>query len=366
MKWVFAACLFLAGIVAVPPSYLCVVSLQLSLWNLVVAFLALSCLVVSTPLFLGTVVSWRDRQSKGARSGRVLLRLSAFALWFLSLVTVITLSAPASPGAANPLKEHYLGSQSDESPCFAGIPERELAILGAALGLSLEEIEETRGLSRFDQLYKEARATLGEVPSRVLDSWLFDRGHYWVVCPLSSKPPPLLVFLHGSGGNFQAYPTLLMKSALKNQVAVVMPTYGWGQWSQPGAQVRIGEVIEETLRRYPALDRGRVIVAGVSAGAAGALEYWCRNSESLAGVIAVSGVPTLPSVEHELTGKQALLIHGSLDGRMPAKSLREFDVWLRKKGAQVECVEFPESGHFTLLTHSEEVSERMFEWIGTL
>ncbi len=246
---------------------------------------------------------------------------------------------------------------STAPPWFSRIPELDIVLLGGFFGLSDEEALETKGLELFREIYT-ARDSLPCNPSVVLDSWLFDRGHYWLAMPSSGRAAPLLLFLHGNGGNFQSYPKILTKLAQEHHVAVAMPTFGWGNWQIAG-QERSLEVLEDILERHSTIDRERIFIGGVSAGSIGAIRTMSNHPERFRGVIAISGVPQEEMSVRQFTGKSVLIVHGEDDARIAVDSARALADRLREHRVEVDYFELPGSGHFALLTQQQSILARV-------
>lgn len=337
--------MFACSCLAAPALYLSGLAAGLALWHLTGLFLA-TTLLLSAPaaILLAT---------------RKTVRITVLCLVLLSVSTIAWFARPAGPtqGGSDSLRSFSITSGSTASPWFSGIPELELVLLGGHMALTREELEETRGLDLFREFYAK-RSSFPSKPSVVLDSWLFDRGHYWLSLPVSEQPVPLLLFLHGNGGNFQAYPKILAEFAQEHHVAVAMPTFGWGNWRDKG-QERSISILDDVLKRHSTIDRERVFVGGISAGSIGAFHTASNHPGRFRGVIGISGAPPELTSLRRFEGMDILMVHGRNDARTPVVHARTLAAQLRDVGVEVDYFEFPDSGHFALLTDQESLLERI-------
>ena len=90
-----------------------------------------------------------------------------------------------------------------------------------------------------------------------------DPHHLYAYGPphVSGERLPALVFLHGSGGNFKAYFYMWRHFADKAHMIVVCPSFGFGDWWQPGGMEAV-----ERARRYAIEPSGRTSSGSCSPG----------------------------------------------------------------------------------------------------
>lgn len=293
------------------------------------------------------------------RSARAASILCVLALARLA-VAVLPLGLPERPGA--PVKTATLDADRGRTPWFARLPERELVALGSSIGLSQEERAANTDRGLFRDAYDEIeRVGPFERPEpHVIDSWLLDRGHYWVCAAEGSAPRPLLVFLHGHGGNCQVYPAWLAPPARLRGIATAFPSCGFGFWND--ARSRIPRVVDRVARDLP-IDRARVFLCGLSAGAHGAFEAFEADPSRYAGVISISGaIPPALDVP-AFRGKRVLFVHGTLDPRTPFAGARRAADVLRSAGVDVTLVEHEGGDHFILMNRRDAVVRTVLDWI---
>ena len=165
--------------------------------------------------------------------------------------------------------------------------------------------------------------------------------------------PPLLILLHGVGGNELAMASLagafddrFLVISARSPLAIAPFSYAWlsveftpdGPVVDPAeartAWERLGSFVDEAVAALGA-DPRRVFIAGFSQGGIVALATLLTAPEKIAGVVCMSG-RLLPEVlphaaaEDRLHDKPVLVVHGARDetllvdyGRRAAATLRE-------------------------------------------
>ena len=213
---------------------------------------------------------------------------------------------------------------------------------------------------------------LGSVLDQSYRDILFDRrdvGHFYEYVPEApaGKRVPVVVFLHGSLGNFRGYLWVWKAVADRHGVAVVAPTFGAGRWDRPGGE----EAIERVLRRCvadPRMDPSRIYLAGLSNGGLGVCRAAGRRPEAWRGLILVSPVVDERALFTDgfraaCGGKPVLILHGADDDRVPVRCIRDAAEAMRLRGMRVECDVLEGRTHFLFFSDREAVEERIGPWL---
>jgi pimeloyl-ACP methyl ester carboxylesterase len=177
---------------------------------------------------------------------------------------------------------------------------------------------------------------------------------------------PVILFLHGSVGNFKVYMWTWKRFADAHQVAIVAPSFGFGNWNQPGGMEAIDAAYDFCVH-HAELDASRVILAGLSNGGIGVSRAFCRSPERYRGLIYLSAVmePAVmasPAFQQACEGKRVLVIHGDQDERIPLKYVQEPVAGLAGK-AQVEMKVYPGEDHFLFLSKRDEFLGDVARWV---
>ncbi|TDU81637.1 prolyl oligopeptidase family protein [Prosthecobacter fusiformis] len=262
------------------------------------------------------------------------------------------------------------------------LPELDQFLLGfkvVPLMDSYFTFEQSRELSAWTaEIYRELEAdadfhALGSVmPVAYADLWLGrgGQGHSFLYVPPGLKrdvPAPVLVFLHGSGGSFKAYPWLLSQMADELGLVLICPSYGMGNWNAADS----AGVVEAALadaENVVRLDRGKMHLMGLSNGGKGLGHAGRDLGEKFASLTFISPVVETGSIKDprfigNWQGKPVFIITGAKDDRVPLESVTYVSSVMKKNGAQVTLKTVPQADHFLLFSHRREVIAQLKEWL---
>ncbi len=250
-----------------------------------------------------------------------------------------------------------------EPPWVGGISEGELVRLGERFGWRAQErssLGEGGGVWT-DYAQIEQEAPFDRDWSVVLDSWFVDRGHYWQA-PASGEARAIMVFLHGSAGNFQAYPHWVYKHTSPRGIVTVYPSWGFGDWPTERLAKRIKAVVTKVRQEHNAPELP-VFVCGLSAGSIALLRMIGRGELRPDGAIAISGAPSMFFEPWEERAAQVplLLYHGKLDTHVRASSTRNWHARLAKYDATYRQIE--DADHTLLFLRRDEIIPEAVEWL---
>ena len=163
----------------------------------------------------------------------------------------------------------------------------------------------------------------------------------------ADAPLPLIVMLHGAGGDPGHALAMVEEEAARRRVLVLAPRSRQYTWDVlvggygPDVQA-LDECLEHVFRRCP-VDARRVGIAGFSDGASYALCLGLANGDLVSGVVAFSPGFAAPAV---LVGRPMVFIsHGSADPVLPIdRTSRRVVPQLREGGYDLRYVEFA-GGH---------------------
>lgn len=178
---------------------------------------------------------------------------------------------------------------------------------------------------------------------------------------------PVFVFLHGFGGNLQAYWMALAPLARAHGFAVLAPTRGYGSWTDAGARA-VADQIDATLahaaERY-AIDPERVYLIGFSAGGRGVSRLIRQRPGRWRGAVFLGAVID-PGPEAEAgawTRLPVLVLHGEADRIIPPATNAEALQTLRRWGAWVEAPPLREADHMLLFEWNAPVHRTIRSWL---
>ena len=330
---------------------------------------------------LAPLLAWLNPENKWWRRGA----LASLLLWIGIAIWLARVSPDGKPHAGARVENRYAGGgwQYQEQALGALLPEVDQFMLGFRLvpfvdalfnqGQAGPLIRDTR------EIYQELEAdpdfhALGSVmPIAYNEIWglPFDQGHYFLYVPRSldrKTPAPVLVFLHGSGGNFKSYTWLLSKIADEQGMVIIAPSCGIGNWAAPRAPQMVVEALDDAAK-VVALDMSRVHLAGLSNGGLGVTRTVASSyADRFRSLILFSPVCDDQALNSTAfaegwRGKPVLVISGEQDDRVPIDYVRQCAEAMRADGVNVQLNVYPGANHFLLFSHREQWPGEVSEWV---
>ncbi|MBK8476583.1 MAG: prolyl oligopeptidase family serine peptidase [Opitutaceae bacterium] len=199
--------------------------------------------------------------------------------------------------------------------------------------------------------------------------WSPSIGHCFVYVPPGvdrAKPAPLLVFFHGSGGNFKGYLRVLAGVADRLGIVVAAPSYGMGNWQLPETE----EAFETALRaagRVASIAPDSIHAAGLSNGGLGVSQLASVRGAALRSLVLISPVLDLERLRSPDFGRQCgdrpvLVMTGQEDDRIPLAYVERGVAELAAAGAIPTLVVVPGANHFLLFSHRERAVATLVDW----
>lgn len=162
----------------------------------------------------------------------------------------------------------------------------------------------------------------------------------------AGAPAPLVVFLHGAGGNARLLLPALRELADERGLVVLAPESRGHTWDlllgEVGPDLEFLQRALDHVKARVAVDRTRVALAGFSDGASYALSVGLRNRDVFTHVIAFS--PGLAGPAGAPPWPQIFVSHGDRDGVLPVEAAKSIVARLLGQGCDVAYREF-EGGH---------------------
>ena len=326
--------------------------------------------------------AWMKGKSRKVILGAIAFPLTA-TLLLIALVYLRTPDGRPLPGGA--MGQVYLNGGSYRRASLANlVPEVDQFNLGFALlphlGLALDEREQGRVRGLFQSVYREMDASeefycLGSNMNFAYREFLpgkFDVGHAYVYIPPAAQEPstvkrPVILFLHGSLGNFKGYMWVLKKLADRQGYAIIAPSFGLGNWSRPGG----AEAVERARRwiaNQPGLDSENVYLACLSNGGLGLMRAAIERPAEYRGLISISGYLKLDEVRSAefvrgWAGRPALILQGGKDDRVQEVNVRRAVDEMALRGIRTTYRVWPNEDHFLFFSAQEEVIEEIGGWL---
>ncbi|MET3934391.1 phospholipase/carboxylesterase [Arthrobacter sp. OAP107] len=177
------------------------------------------------------------------------------------------------------------------------------------------------------------------------------------------QPAPLVLLLHGAGGEAAGGLGLLSGYAEKHRLVLAAPSSRTSTWDGVrgvfGTDVKAIDRALERIFQMVFVDQNRIAIGGFSDGASYALGLGLANGGLFSRIIAFSPgfVPPAPR-----TGKPRIFVsHGDRDNVLPIdRTSRRLVPLLSREGYNVTYREF-RGGHAV----PPEISQEAIEWLGS-
>ncbi len=371
-------------LVAVAYAGFSLIVILLSGWFMVVAYtwvgrgLALAAvLAVMLPVALAAGWLWPGRP---AAWRWVSLTLSVA---LVGLLAAILQAAPDGlPAPGSPVSQRFTGSAGFQRYALANIvPEIEQINLGFWVMPYLDDlftVQQARRDAPFtlalyqdmenDPNFHQLGSAMGWSYAEIMGQ-TFEVGHYYLYVPRQrpAGPLPVLVFLHGSFGNFKTYTWVWAKLAEERGFVIIVPSYGFGNWWRPDSDQIVPRVLADAARVVE-IDRSRIYLAGLSNGGFGVVRQGLASPGQFRGLIFIS-----PVMEAELVDsppflkawrdRPVLVMAGEADERIPLQYVTQRVSALKTGGVNVTYVTYPAEDHFLFFSQSTRVLNDISTWL---
>jgi len=167
-----------------------------------------------------------------------------------------------------------------------------------------------------------------------------------------SKPSPLVVALHGMGGDensmFDSYGGALKPAAVRNGFIVVCPKgRDTASMYRGAAEQDVMDVLAEVERDYK-IDPNRIYLMGHSMGGYGTWSVAMAHPEVWAALGPISGGGT-PAGMARIARIPEYVVHGDADPTVPVAQSRAMVEAGKKAGANITYVEVPGGNHMSVV-----------------
>lgn len=218
-----------------------------------------------------------------------------------------------------------------------------------------------------DPLLAESGSAVGGAWQELLTGSVRQQGYYLFL----PKTPagdnmPVLLFLHGFGGNLQAYRSAFVRLARHHGIAVLLPTLGMGRYREP-VDGMVMACLEDALARYP-LDPDRVFLGGMSMGGRGVTQILGATDQRFAGILLVSAVLDEDGIRETVSagrwiGMPVHVIHGANDEAVPHERTLAMLEPVRQGGGVVHADPWEGGDHLLLFAEAPAVMDRVATWM---
>lgn len=218
-----------------------------------------------------------------------------------------------------------------------------------------------------DENFKDLPSAMGLAYSEYFTSKT-KYGHYFKMCNPKSdqKLKPLMIFLHGSFGNFKGYMWVLSKLVDEFDFVIVAPSYGAGNWHIGNSTEVIQDVLEDVLDKEK-IDMDKIYLCGISNGGIGVSLFSLFRRDLISKIILLS--PVMPKLfitddySLKMQNVEFLIISGNKDRRIPPKYIQDRYKSMLDNKLNVNLNILDDSDHFMLFAQPDSVMKIISNWL---
>lgn len=247
-------------------------------------------------------------------------------------------------------------------------PESFSVILAAAGMLACEgKLRQATALGgRLRSLYSEMKQdsqVLQLLQTRSFDACIVPKektthGHYY----LRHVPnAPVMVFLHGYGGNLLFNIWAMMK-ALPDWT-LIHPSWGLDWWlAEVGDKIDYLQDLAKDYTQRSGEPLNKPWLAGLSDGGMAAFELASAQPQNYSGLISLASSPNTDTYLFP-AGYPICMINGSEDDRFPINQAMLFALKFLERGVKIQIAEMKGEGHFFLLSSTLKMGKAISSFI---
>jgi predicted esterase len=182
-----------------------------------------------------------------------------------------------------------------------------------------------------------------------------------------SKPFPLIIALHGMGGDENSLLSSLRQGAFKLEAEKHGYLVACPKGRKPAsmylgdAEKDVMDVIAEMRRDYN-IDPDRIYLTGHSMGGYGTWSVAMSHPDVFAALAPISGGSNTPAGMSKIAHIPQLVVHGDTDPTVPVERSRTMVAAGKKLGAEIKYIEVPGGDHGSVVAPNFPA---VFEWFDT-
>jgi predicted esterase len=179
-----------------------------------------------------------------------------------------------------------------------------------------------------------------------------------------SKPFPLIIALHGMGGDENSYFASYGQGAFKTEAEKHGYIVACPKGRKPAsmyvgdAEKDVMDVLAEVRRAYN-VDADRIYLTGHSMGGFGTWSIAMDHPEVFAALAPISGGANNPATMSKIAHIPTLIVHGDNDPTVPVERSRVMVAMGKKLGTEIKYIEVPGGDHGSVVAPNFPA---VFEW----
>jgi predicted esterase len=179
-----------------------------------------------------------------------------------------------------------------------------------------------------------------------------------------SKPVPLVIALHGMGGDENSYLTVYGKGAFRAEAEKRGYIVACPKGRKPAsmyvgdAEKDVMDVLAEVRRAYN-IDADRIYLTGHSMGGFGTWSIAMNHPEVFAALAPVAGGSNTPASMSKIAHIPQIVVHGDKDATVPVERSRVMVEMAKKVGAEIKYIEVSGGDHGNIVAPNFPA---VFDW----
>jgi predicted esterase len=182
-----------------------------------------------------------------------------------------------------------------------------------------------------------------------------------------AKPAPLVIALHGMGGDENSYLTVYGRGAFKTEAEKRGYIVACPKGRKPAsmyvgdAEKDVMDVLAEVRRAYN-IDADRIYLTGHSMGGFGTWSIAMNHPEVFAALAPMAGGANTPTIMSKISHIPQIVVHGDKDTTVPVERSRVMVDMAKRLGVEIKYIEVPGGDHANIVAPNFPA---VFDWFDT-
>jgi len=192
--------------------------------------------------------------------------------------------------------------------------------------------------------------------------------HYYFSSSPKSTHKKLIIFLHGSAGNFEIYPYRFQSLANGNDVDIVYPSFWWWDRNQPWGVETINKVVDDVQRKYNYQNKELTLMALSNwwKWLTRFIQQWRYSIQNVIFISAVmenSIIKTNSFLDSAKKIKNFYILHWDKDERILISNIKTIENYLKQNWVNIQSKYISRWTHFVLIDVKDQLIKKIEEFL---